>query len=158
MDFEPIIRGTPRLMDARIFLDAPMRLREDLVRVPLEDRLSYDAEQNVLFINFERLLVRSLEEITNIERHVRDKLEPLGRKVFAIVNYDDFDIDPELMEPYTEMVRKLMADHYLGVTRYTTSAFLRLKLGRSLSRRDVAPHIYESAAEASARLKEPELR
>ncbi|MFO1127380.1 MAG: acyl CoA:acetate/3-ketoacid CoA transferase [Rhodospirillales bacterium] len=158
MDFEPIIRGTPRLMDARIFLDAPMRLREDLVRVPLEDRLSYDAEQNVLFINFERLLVRSLEEITNIERHVRDKLEPLGRKVFAIVNYDDFDIDPELMEPYTEMVRKLMADHYLGVTRYTTSAFLRLKLGESLSRRDVAPHIYESAAEASARLKEPELR
>jgi len=155
MDFEPIIRGTPRLMDWRIFANGSMRLREDLVRVPLDDRLSYDAEQNVLFINFERLQVRSVDDIADIDRHVRDKLTPLGRKVFVIVNYDDFVIDPELMEPYTEMARKLIDDHYLGITRYTTSAFLRLKLGESLSRRDVAPHIYESAAEARARLKEP---
>ena len=152
MSFRPIIRGEPRLMDRRIFDDAPMRLRNDLVRLPLDDRLAYDPDQNVFFLNFERLAVRSRADIEEINRHVRAKLEPLGRKVFAIVNYDDFEINPELMDEYAEMVREVMERHYLGVTRYTTSAFLRLKLGEFLSRRQVAPHIYESVEEARIRL------
>ena len=88
---------------------------------------------------------------------MRARLEPLDRKVYAIVNYDDFEINPELMDEYTEMVRQVMERHYLGVTRYTTSAFLRLKLGESLSRRHVAPHIYESVEEARARLRDAEV-
>jgi len=39
------------------------------------------------------------------------------------------------------------------VTRYTTSAFLRMKIGDALNRRNVAPHIYESRAEARRALK-----
>ena len=74
--------------------------------------------------------------------------------MFAIVNYDDFEIDSELMDAYADMVRKLMEDHYLGVTRYTTSAFLRLKLGEALSRRGVSPHVYEDSGEASDHLKD----
>ena len=35
-----------------------------------------------------------------------------------------------------------------GVSRYTTSGFLRMKLGQSLEQRGVPPHIFESAAEA----------
>jgi len=153
MSFRPIIRGEPKLMDRRIFDEAPMRLRGDLVRVPLEERLSYDAKENIFFLNFERMSVRSHEDIAEIARQVRAKLDPVGRKVYAIVNYDDFDIAPELMDEYAEMVRGVMDRHYIGVTRYTTSAFLRLKLGESLSKRQVSPHIYESEEEASARLK-----
>jgi len=41
-------------------------------------------------------------------------------------------------------------------TRYTTSGFLRTKLGEAFSRRAVAPHIYESAAEAETSLREIE--
>ena len=41
-------------------------------------------------------------------------------------------------------------NYYTTASRYTTSAFLRLKLGESLARRRVAPHIFESAAEAEA--------
>ena len=38
---------------------------------------------------------------------------------------------------------------YSGVSRYTTSGFfLRVKLGQSLEKRGVAPHIFESASEA----------
>jgi propionate CoA-transferase len=40
------------------------------------------------------------------------------------------------------------------VTRYTTSGFLRRKLGEALSDRGVAPHIYESADEAQRHLGE----
>ena len=37
---------------------------------------------------------------------------------------------------------------YGSVTRYTTSSFLRMKLGDALKRRGVAPYIYESPEEA----------
>jgi propionate CoA-transferase len=43
---------------------------------------------------------------------------------------------------------------YLGVTRYTTSGFLRMKLGDALSRRSVAPYIFESSEEARAHLRQ----
>lgn len=52
------------------------------------------------------------------------------------------------------MVKKLMTDCYSGVTRYTTSGFLRMKLGDALTARDVAPYIYESAEEAKEHLLE----
>jgi propionate CoA-transferase len=39
-----------------------------------------------------------------------------------------------------------------GVTRYTTSAFLRVKLDDALGKRKLAPRIYETAAEARAHL------
>jgi acyl CoA:acetate/3-ketoacid CoA transferase len=75
-------------------------------------------------------------------------------RVYAIVNYDNFTIEPELLDAYSAMVRGLMDKYYAGVTRYTTSGFLRMKLGDALEKRGVAPHIYESAAEAKQYLQE----
>ena len=46
------------------------------------------------------------------------------------------------------MVRQLTDRFYSGVSRYTTSGFLRIKLGEALQRRGVAPHIFESAEQA----------
>jgi propionate CoA-transferase len=46
-----------------------------------------------------------------------------------------------------------MDRYYLNVTRYTTSGFLRAKLGPALAARGVAPHIYETAAEARAKVR-----
>jgi propionate CoA-transferase len=44
--------------------------------------------------------------------------------------------------------------HYDSVRRYSTSAFMRLKLGEALAARGVAPHVFESREEAqAARLK-----
>ena len=83
-------------------------------------------------------------------------LSPLGRKVYAIVNYDNFEIFPDIIDEYSAMVRDLVDRFYSGVTRYTTSGFLRTKLGDALKQRAVAPHIYESAEEASAHLRELE--
>jgi propionate CoA-transferase len=155
MRFAPIVRA-PRPMDARIFRAEPMRLRDDLLSVPLEQRLTYDPQQNVVFINFERLSVRSLADVDRIRQLVETRLAPLGRKVYAIVNYENFTIVPEAIDAYTEMVRGLVDRFYSGVTRYTTSNFLRVKLGDALRDRQLAPHIYESADEARAHLREIE--
>ena len=80
-------------------------------------------------------------------------LKPAGRKVDAIVNYDNFSILPELVDEYSEMVTYLMEHYYADVTRYTTSTFLRMKLGEALQKRNVAPYIYESREEAHQALK-----
>jgi propionate CoA-transferase len=155
MDFAPVIRKEPRLMDARIFRPEPMGLREELLRVPLEQRFIYDPQQNLFFINFEGQVVSTREDIEAIRAHVAERLSPLARKVYVIVNYDNFTILPDVLDAYTAMVRDLVERFYSGVTRYTTSGFLRMKLGDALQTRHVAPHIYESAEEARLHLRDP---
>ena len=156
MDFVPVVRQAPALMDERIFRPGPMGLRESLLAIPLDRRLSYDPEQNVFFINFERLSVRTQADVDEVRAEVERRLAPLGKKVYAIVNYDNAVILPEIVGAYTEMVRYLMDRYYWGVTRYSTSSFLRVKLGDALTERGVAPHIYESAEEARDHLRELE--
>jgi len=156
MDFVPVVRQAPALMDERIFRPGPMGLRESLLAIPLDRRLSYDPEQNVFFINFERLSVRTQADVDEVRAEVERRLAPLGKKVYAIVNYDNAVILPEIVGAYTEMVRYLMDRYYWGVTRYSTSSFLRVKLGDALTERGVAPRIYESAEEARDHLRELE--
>jgi len=154
MDFAPIMPEAPRLMDERIFRPEPMQLRDDLLSIPLEERFSYDPAEQLFFVNFEGLSVRTAAEIARIRHLVAERLLPLGHKVYAIVNYDRFSILPELLDSYSAMVQDLTDHFYSGVTRYTTSGFLRVKLGDALGRRLRAPHIYETAEEARAHLAE----
>ena len=102
-----------------------MGLRDILLGLPLDDRFSYDAAQNQFFINFEGMTIRSPQEITAIRRMVEARLAPLGHKVYTIVNYDNFSISPDLIDEYTAMVKDLVDRFYSGVTRYTTSSFMR---------------------------------
>ena len=151
MDFPPLVRD-PRPMDGRLFDPAPMGLRADILRLPLEARFRYDAQQNILFLNFEKLEVKSRETVEAIRERVRATCEPLGHKVYGIVNYEGFVLDREVEDAYLEMVKDVVERYYIGVTRFTTSAFMRAKLGAALAQRVVAPHVYESEAEAKAHL------
>ena len=76
------------------------------------------------------------------------RLLALGRKVPAIVDYDNFSVLPDALDAYIGMVHNVAGRHYSRVSRYTTSAFLRSKLGEALQQRGVAPHIFESAVQA----------
>jgi propionate CoA-transferase len=58
-----------------------------------------------------------------------------------------------LDNPGHSLFRGLVDRFYSGVSRYTTSGFLRMKLGEALERRGVAPHIFESASEAQLDLR-----
>ncbi len=158
MEFKPIIRKPPAFMDQRIFLPEPMGLRDDLLRMPLPRRFTLHADKNQFFINFEGHVVRNHKDIERIRKVVEDMLSPLGHKVHAIVNYDNFTIFPDVVEDYSAMVRELVERFYSGATRYTTNAFLRAKLGAALERRALAPHIFESADEAAAHLRELQSR
>ena len=152
MEFQPVIRHAPRLMDARIFSDGPMGLRELLLAVPLSARLTLNLHLGILFVNFEGYNISSEIQIRQIEEAVSGLINPLGKNVGAIVNYDHFTILPDLVDSYTTMVERLVRTYYSGVTRFTTSAFLRVKLGEALSDRGVSPYIYESREEAEQAL------
>jgi propionate CoA-transferase len=154
MAFRPIMDRPPRLMDPRIFRQPPMGLRAELLEIPLDERLTYDPRANRFFVNFERLAIKTEEDITAVQTAVCTKLGPVGHKVDVILNYDHFSIRPDLEEVYIAMVEDLAGRYYASVTRYTTSTFLRMKLGRALANRQLAPHIYEGEEEARAGLRD----
>jgi propionate CoA-transferase len=157
MEFRPIVRN-PAVMDPRIFANGPMSLRDQLLRMPFEQRFTYHPGENRFFVNLEGHRVRSHEDVEQVRRIVESRLAPLGRKVYAVVNYDNFEIFPEIIDEYSAMVRDLVDRFYSGVTRYTTSSFLRAKLGDALKQRALAPHIYESAEEATTQLRDLEAK
>ena len=153
MDFEPIIPQPPRQMDTRVFSSALMGLRDELLALPLEARFDYQSDDRLFFINFEGHAVKTLADVDDIRVAVESRLLPLDHKVLAIVNYDNFVISPDVIDAYTDMVKSLVERFYSDVTRYTTSTFLRMKLGDALESRDVAPHIYESREEALGQIQ-----
>lgn len=148
MAFEPVVHPPVKIMDSRIFNPEPMGLKDDLLSVSILERMTYSAEMNMLFANLAGYAVKTEADINGIKTAIETLLQPLGKKVYAIGNYDGFNINPDLIETYTEMQKYLMQHYFFKVSRYTTSAFLRMKLGESLEKRGLAPHIYESKAEA----------
>lgn len=152
MDFKPIIHGTPKLMDARIFSEEAMNIRPEMLEIPMHERLTYDPAKNLFFVDFAGLSVRSEADIARILEGVETQLAPIGHKVNAIVNYDRFSIVPELVDAYIGVVKGIMERHYHDVTRYTSSTFLRMKLGEALEKQQIKPQIFGSADEAEGHL------
>jgi len=152
MDFIPVMETPPKRMDERIFQPDPMGLKDDLITISIEDRMTYDPAENIIFINFENYAVTTSDHVREIEAMVENIVQPLGKKVYAVVNYDNFTIAPDVLNEYIYMVKGLVDRFYTSVTRYTTSTFLRMKLGDALAKRNVSPHIYESRAEAQKAL------
>ena len=128
MDFLPAISPQLRPMDARLFTDASMALRDQMLAVPLAHRLQLDAARHMLFIDFEGLELKTPAGIDEIEAAVGALLNPLNARVDVVVNYDHFNIRPELMDSYSAMVARLTAAFYGRVTRYAASSFLKARL------------------------------
>ncbi len=149
MDFEPIIKE-PLLMDARIFRDEPMELEASLLNLGLEDRISYDADSNIVFLNFEGMHLRVKDDIDRLREALVARVGEIGKKVGAVVNYDSFRINDEIIDHYAEMIKYMEANYYTTITRYATSAFMRRKVGEELRERNMRPHVFETLEEAQA--------
>jgi propionate CoA-transferase len=153
MDFKPIINQPIKLMDARIFQIQPMGIADGFFKLPLAQRFTHDPADNVFFVNFEGHAIKTRQDIRDVKDAVDKILIPLGHKVDAIVNYDNFEIESDLLGEYTDTVKNIVETYYTSVTRYTASTFLRLKLGEALNERNVASRMYESLEEARQALK-----
>ena len=153
MGFRPIVRSEPATMDPRIFAPGRMELRATMTDLPLDKRLHYDADQKVFFVNFERLHIRDSGQIRRIRELVEASVAAVGHRVPAVVNYEHFEIAPELLDEYAAMVQDVSERFYSGVVRYATSGFARMKLGEALAGKHVEPHLFASRREARAALE-----
>ncbi len=151
MPFTPLVHE-PTPMEAGIFRTEPMGLRDRFLDIHIEDRISYDAEKNTLFLDFSGMRVRTEADLEAIKKAVDATLAPLGKRVYSIVNYERFVADDDIVDKYMDLVKYVEDKYYISVSRYTSSGFLRLKLGKELSKRRVSSRIYESGEEAALHL------
>lgn len=147
MDFTPIIKE-PRLMSSNLFLEEPMQLSETLLERELSERISYDRERNIVFLNLEGKQIRSKDDVNRIYHVTEEIFHSVGQRFAMVVNYDGVYIDPLIMDFYAQSIENMESEFYTSCTRYSTGAFLRMKLGSALERRKVAPHLFESDKQA----------
>jgi len=148
----PLAAGQIRPMDPAIFRPAPMGLRAQLLDIRIEDRISYNADTNTVFLNYAGMHVRTEDDLGRIKDAVDQTLQPLWRRVHSIVNYDSFVADPDILDRYADLVKYVEERYYLSVSRYSTSGFLRLKLGAELRKRRLSSHVFETGREARRHL------
>ncbi len=145
MDVRPHIDEL-REMDPRIFRDEEMDLRVDLLHLDLPERIALNPELNHLFLNFEKMRVRSIDDVDMVGKAVEAICAPHGKPVEVLVNYDDFRIDDDLVGEWASMVKAMDEKYYSTVTRYAGSAFMRMKLAEAFP--DERPHIFETREQA----------
>ena len=143
LPFKPAIDG-PHEMDPAIFRPATMGLRERMLDTRMEDRLSYDAARNTVYMNYAGLRIRNQDDIRIIVEAVDRLLGPLGKRVYSIVNYERFSCDDEVFDQYIDAVKYVEQTYYLGVKRYTSGAFLRHKLGTEFAKRHITSEVLGS--------------
>ena len=131
MAFTPVQTESTGAMESALFTDAPLGLRERILATPLAERFELDTEHHIFYIDFSGLSINAAAQIEAIERMVESRLSSIHGKVAAVVNYDHFNIAPELVDAYAGMVARLTERFYSRVTRYGTGGFLKARLAPS---------------------------
>jgi propionate CoA-transferase len=155
MEFKPLLRE-PALMDSRIFWPELMNLERMLSGLSIAERITYDQARNILFLNYEGLHLRTLQDIEQVRAEMETRCRTIGRRVSTIVNYDGFELDQAISDAYFSLVAYLQNRYYKSVSRYTTNAFMRLKLLNALTERELGLDVFESSAEAQSSLASQE--
>ena len=156
MEFRPVMNEPPKLMDAAIFRDGKMGLRDRMLAIPLSRRFAFARGAGHLLHQLRA--ARDPPSAGHRRRSRGGREEPGADRPQGLR-------DRQLRRLHDRAgAGRRMVGHgavpdgsaiYTRVTRYTTSNFLRMKLGDALEERGVAPHIYESAQEALAHLDRP---
>jgi propionate CoA-transferase len=152
MAFRPIIPDDIRSMDARIFHEGKMGLAESSP-MSLDERVGYDAENNVVYANFEGMSIGTEEEADTLADYLDRYFAKLGRKAHVVVNYDNFDLAPAARDTFFAMVKHNEDSYFLSSTRYSTDAFFRHQLKEDFAEAELDQRIYRNFDEARKSLR-----
>src|SRR5664279_4527831 len=147
LPFRPAISPDLKVMDAAIFTPGRMGLRDDQV-LSMRERVLYRADADLLYLNFEGLQLDTAEQVTQLAGELEAELASYGRKLAAVVNYDNFRLAPAAADRYWAMVRHNTSHYLSSITRYSTNAFFRHQLGETFSAARLDGHVYRSFDEA----------
>ena len=138
-----VIVDSPVAMFAPLLVPGTLGLRDRMLDVRVEDRLTYDADSNTVFMDFSGMHLRTTSDVDQIVAAVDKLLGPLGHRVHSIVNYDRFLADDSIAEGYADAVKYVADKYYLTVSRHATSGFTRLKLGKQFAERHIESALHE---------------
>jgi propionate CoA-transferase len=154
MPFRPDVSPDLRTMDPAIFTPGRMGLAKRSVLSPRE-RVCYQEDADVLYMNFEGLQLETEADAEDLAVQLEATLKAYGRKLAAVVNYDNFRLAPAAAERYWAMVRHNTTHYLSSTTRYSTNAFFRHQLGERLCQARLDGHVYRSFDEAVDHLEPP---
>src|SRR5215468_959158 len=120
----------------------------------IKDRFIFDAEENILFIDFGGLRIETREQVDEMRRILRDIFEPHGKRAYAIVNYEDTEIAPEVMDYYGERIKELYDQYSLTTVRYSSSGLTRSALRYLGAAKDLESNIFTTREEAVRAIQE----
>jgi propionate CoA-transferase len=147
MEFRPVIRSVIP-MDPRIFQDAAMGIRSEFLLKELKKRVRYDEGRNLLRLNFNGLEIDAVEDIDNIKKIVEDICTAAGNKVNAVVNYDAFKVNDQLLNDYLAMGQYIIEKYYRKVARHTTNREVSVRFTEEFQSRRLAANLFASEEEA----------
>jgi len=151
MEFVPEVSPKLAVMDSALFVEPLLGLRHrPLLR--LDERLSLDIDENILYCNFEGLRLDTRKQVDALAECLEVAFLSAGRRVQVVVNYDNFELAPALVEPFFAMVRKNADLYSVSTTRYSTNAFFRRQLGRQFAEAKLNHALYENFTSARAGL------
>ena len=150
LPFTPTV-DSPAQMDPSIFAPGRMGLRRKMLELNVRERITYDHPRNTVFMDYSGLHVRNPGDVREILEVVDGLLGSLAGRVKAVVNYDRFQLDETAVAAWADAVRHVQETYYLDseVTRHTTNAFMRLKLGTEFAKREIHSSIEESLPKES---------
>lgn len=77
-----------------------MGLEAMLLGPSIAERISFDAERDTLFINWEEFQVRTTDEVELVRREVETCCRAIGHRIAVIVNYDGFTLDSAVSDAF----------------------------------------------------------
>jgi len=96
----------------------------------IRSRIRVNNDQQIGILHFDGLLITTKEEIQIIQQAILDAMKEHNvspNSLQLLANYDDFYLDDDLINDYSEMV-KCVSYYYKEVTRYTTRNFKQQKM------------------------------
>ena len=136
-------------MDVALFCPELLGLDQKSEKL-ISERVHYDESSNTLFLHFEGLRLDSVDDVKRLEESLEQYFQNLGKKVKAVVNYDNFSVAPAAEAAYFDLVERNTEKHFLSSVRYSTDAFFRRKAG--LKFRQAKAELYDSYSEAMEKL------
>jgi RNA polymerase sigma factor (TIGR02999 family) len=97
--------------------------------------------------------IPSVKDVQAVRQPVASRVAPPGNTICGVVNCAHRALAPEVLDARAEMVREPVDRHYLCALRWSSSGFLRDRLDPALAARGLAPHIYETDADARRALR-----
>ncbi|MEX0345957.1 MAG: acyl CoA:acetate/3-ketoacid CoA transferase [Rhizobiaceae bacterium] len=153
LPFEPIL-NEPLPMATELFTDGRMGLQELFAELSMDKRISYNPDNNMLFLDFSGMRLGTKADVDAVRDAVEATLAPLGKRVDAIVNYDGFWTNPDISDAYLDAVHYIQSRYYNKVSRFASNGFARIQLAKGLQAHQVHSKVVGTVAEARRVLKE----